>query len=164
MTWTPEYRAMYKQKVRDWYDEYKASIKCEHCGLPGDIWADKLQFHHPEPEHKTANVSSMVQWGWSIERIKREVDQCIPLCEDCHAKVHGFRNAEEMSPWKSASSNSGEELCRPARSAKEKRRTKQRIRGVRDSDANNADASMKSQPYELSSTRGPKPDRKQENP
>lgn len=131
MTWTPEYRMMYKQRVRDWYEDYKLSIECAHCHLPGNIWADKIQFHHKDPETKTANVSSMVQWGWSIERIQEEIDLCLPLCEDCHAKVHGFKSAEDMCPWRTTSS-SLEDPSPPVPDAKQKHRTLQRIRGMRE--------------------------------
>lgn len=145
MTWTPEYRAMYKQRVRDWYNDYKAEIKCAHCGLPGNIWPDKLQFHHSEPDSKVANVGSMVQWGWSIERIKEEIEKCTPLCEDCHAKIHGFRNAEDMSPWKKDTSSLRDEPYPAAQDVKLKHRSKKLTRGTTESGAQSAVPSMKSQ-------------------
>jgi len=56
--------------------------KCNECGYDGYA----LEFHHIIPEDKEHKISEM--WSYSWENIKRELDKCIILCSNCHAKHH----------------------------------------------------------------------------
>lgn len=74
-----------KQKIRDWLDQYKSSLKCSRCP---ETHPACLEFHHENPAEKDMAVSSGVDWGWSIERMMREIDKCVVLCANCHRKLH----------------------------------------------------------------------------
>jgi len=53
-----------------------------------------LSFHH-ENGDKTGNISDMVNRGYGIARIQKEIDKCSVLCLNCHAKLHGKKRDEE---------------------------------------------------------------------
>jgi len=58
-----------------------------------------LSFHHKNGD-KTGNISDMVNRGYSISRIQKEIDKCDVLCLNCHAKLHNKerqnkKNSEE---------------------------------------------------------------------
>lgn len=46
-----------------------------------------LSYHHTE-DNKEGNISDMVNRGYSLTRIQAEIDKCIILCLNCHAKLH----------------------------------------------------------------------------
>jgi hypothetical protein len=59
--------------------------KCNRCGFNKHIVA--LQFHHKD-DNKVANVSTMLQLGYSYERVKTEADKCELICANCHMIEH----------------------------------------------------------------------------
>ncbi len=67
----------------EWFQDYKKSLKCSKC--PENHPAC-LQFHHKKD--KLENVSNMVGRGWSRELILLEIEKCIVICANCHAKEH----------------------------------------------------------------------------
>lgn len=69
--------------VMNWFRTFKSSLKCSNC--PETHYAT-LQFHHTDPSKKDMNVSNMRYY--SIETIKKEIEKCIVLCANCHAKEH----------------------------------------------------------------------------
>jgi len=75
----------YKQNVRDWYNEYKETLKCEKCGESDAICLD---FHHENEKEFT--IAQAVSSNVSIERIKEEIKKCIVLCANCHRKIHFY--------------------------------------------------------------------------
>jgi len=74
-----------KQEIRVWFNEYKATLKCAYCSETDPACLD---FHHIDPSEKEINVPWAVDWGWGVERIKREIAKCIVLCANCHRKNH----------------------------------------------------------------------------
>ena len=58
--------------------------KCERCGYDKCIWA--LSFHHRDVSEKEFSLSQyrVMDWG----RIKRELDKCELVCENCHREIH----------------------------------------------------------------------------
>ena len=58
--------------------------KCQHCGYCKSHRA--LQFHHLNPAIKDRNFSGSN--GWSKERIRKELANCILLCANCHLEEH----------------------------------------------------------------------------
>ena len=57
---------------------------CSICGF--DTFKTALDVHHIDPRRKDPNFSG---WrGWSWERIKEELQNCVLLCKNCHAGVH----------------------------------------------------------------------------
>jgi len=65
-----------------------AYSECEECG---EDRHKCLQFHHPEKEEKTKNISEMVNDGFSLERIVEEIEKCEVLCANCHT-IHHIEN------------------------------------------------------------------------
>jgi hypothetical protein len=74
-----------KREIKVWLNQYKATLKCSRC--PENHPAC-LEFHHKRPSEKDINLSWAVSWGWSVERIQREIDKCVVLCANCHRKQH----------------------------------------------------------------------------
>lgn len=58
--------------------------KCSRCGY--DEFITALDVHHPNPEHKDPAWKNMRSWGW--ERIKKEINNCVLLCKNCHSGIH----------------------------------------------------------------------------
>ena len=59
--------------------------KCVECGY--GKYTGSLEIHHLNPETKDKHFSSMR--GWTKERILSEIKNCVLLCRNCHAEVHG---------------------------------------------------------------------------
>ena len=81
------------KKNRDWYVDYKSTLKCSNC--PENHPAC-LEFHHLDPKTKEISVSVLTGRTYSIEKIKREMRKCIVLCSNCHRKYH--YSLKESSP------------------------------------------------------------------
>lgn len=74
-----------KQEIRKWFDEYKSELQCVRCC---EAHPACLEFHHRDPKKKEIVVSKALDWGWSIERILKEIAKCDVLCANCHRKQH----------------------------------------------------------------------------
>lgn len=72
-----------KRKIRDWIIKHKKKSKCNTC--PETDWIC-LDFHHMRD--KDIAIGAVASYGWSIERIKKEIEKCIILCANCHRKLH----------------------------------------------------------------------------
>lgn len=70
-----------KKKIRA--VEYKGG-RCRVCKYSRCM--DALQFHHLDPSEKDFMLSRVGSWAW--ERIVRELDKCVLLCNRCHTEVH----------------------------------------------------------------------------
>lgn len=68
-----------------WLRNYKKSLSCVRCK---EYHPACLDFHHQDRNKKDASVSNMVSQGFAIKTIKIEIDKCIILCRNCHAKEH----------------------------------------------------------------------------
>ena len=71
--------------VKEWFENYKSTLKCSRCD---ESHIATLCFHHIDPSTKEMNVSETIGYRWSIKRIQKEIDKCIVLCANCHAKEH----------------------------------------------------------------------------
>ena len=74
-----------KKAIKAWFQEYKATHPCTHCGE--SAW-QCLDFHHVDPSQKETTLYKALQQCWSIERIMNEMAKCVVLCATCHRKVH----------------------------------------------------------------------------
>ena len=72
-----------KEKLRKEYYEWKRQFKCERCGYD-DFRA--LQFHHKA--NKEAEISNLLQKGFTLDKIKKEAEKCEVLCANCHQIEH----------------------------------------------------------------------------
>ncbi len=74
-----------KRKLHQWYEEYKATLACQHCG---ENHPATLVFHHRDPNEKELSVAQAVHDGWSVEHILNEIAKCDVLCINCHKRLH----------------------------------------------------------------------------
>lgn len=72
-------------RLKNWYKNIKIFKKCEKCG---EDHIACLEFHHINPLEKKFNISMAISWGWSKNKILKEMDKCIVLCSNCHKKEH----------------------------------------------------------------------------
>jgi hypothetical protein len=73
----------YKKEARKWWEEFKKQFQCEYCG---ESHPACLHFHHVNDDKE-----SCIAWligSASKEKVFKEIAKCIPLCANCHAKLH----------------------------------------------------------------------------
>ncbi len=76
-------RARVRREIaREWYKEYKSNLWCQRCGEDHPAC---LEFHHRDS--KKYEVSSMVNSGYSVASILKEIQKCDVLCANCHRKI-----------------------------------------------------------------------------
>jgi hypothetical protein len=76
-----EYNKKYKLKILEYYRELKEN---SFCGLCNETRISEQ--HHIFP--KNFSIYSGIKAGFSLTRIKAEVDLCTPLCPNHHRLVH----------------------------------------------------------------------------
>jgi len=64
-------------------NKYKETHPCVKCG---ESCVDCLDFHHLDPMQKDFTVSQ--RQNGSLTLLKEEVQKCIVVCRNCHAKIH----------------------------------------------------------------------------
>jgi hypothetical protein len=76
---TREARVQLKRKMV----AYKGN-RCELCGY--DQCLAVLSFHHLPNRQKTFSIAGNHGHSWA--RLRRELDKCVLLCQNCHAETH----------------------------------------------------------------------------
>lgn len=71
------------RNIYDIVDGYKGA-----CTLCGEDHIATLVFHHEDPKEKELSISIAMKYGWSVERLLKEIKKCVVLCCNCHAKLH----------------------------------------------------------------------------
>ena len=61
--------------------------KIKHPCSCGETEPCCLSYHH-ENDDKMWNISDMVNKGYGLKRLQTEINKCIVLCLNCHAKLH----------------------------------------------------------------------------
>lgn len=97
----------HKEQNKKIYLEYKKVFNCEICGYNKCI--DSIQFHHKTDEKnfefrkitkKIRDINSI-----SNNRIKKELDICMVICNNCHCEIHAdvefYENNKELILLKS---------------------------------------------------------------
>jgi hypothetical protein len=74
-----------KATIKRWFKDMKSSLKCNRCSEDNPAC---LEFHHSNPDEKEHIITQMVSCGWSVEKIKEEMEKCEVLCANCHRKEH----------------------------------------------------------------------------
>jgi len=72
-------------KTKEWFREYTKDDKCLVCSEAESVCID---YHHIFPEDKVKELSKLVNEMFSKEKILIELEKCVPLCANCHRKVH----------------------------------------------------------------------------
>ena len=81
-----------RHKNKQKYDEIKSKAKCEICSFSD--WR-ALQYHHLDRDDKTLEVSNMINRGFAIEKIKKEMAKCQCICANCH-QIHHHEERKEI--------------------------------------------------------------------
>lgn len=81
LVWRRKRRAM----LATWLKNYKKDLFCVKCN---ENHPACLDFHHLNGQEKDNPIANMISEGYSIENITKEINKCIILCRNCHAKVH----------------------------------------------------------------------------
>lgn len=74
-----------RDKLSEWLRTYKANLSCEKCS---ESHPSCLDFHHINSATKEGTISNMISEGYSTKTILSEIEKCIILCKNCHAKIH----------------------------------------------------------------------------
>lgn len=74
--------AKWKVKFRLWWTEYKKQFSCK-CGESHQAC---IEFHHPD-NNKEAGIADLIGYNCK-SRILKEIAKCIPMCSNCHKKLH----------------------------------------------------------------------------
>ena len=85
-----------KAAIHEYIQGIKNQLYCADCG---ERHPATLQFHHRNSEDKTFAIGKAVNRGFSLDRIKKEMQKCIVLCANCHAIRHyNMRENNQPSP------------------------------------------------------------------
>lgn len=72
-----------RKEFQKWWQEYKSNYSCSECG---ESHVSCIQFHHVD-DNKEGAVSELVN-KTSKKIILKELSKCVPLCANCHCKLH----------------------------------------------------------------------------
>jgi hypothetical protein len=82
-------------ELQTWFAEYRATLKCTLCP---ESHPATIDFHHADPSEKDVNIANAIGNGWSKKRILREIAKCLPLCSNCHRKLHYRERETKQAP------------------------------------------------------------------
>jgi hypothetical protein len=85
------HRMKRRARNQEFARQYLKEHPCVDCGND-DIRV--LDFDHRRA--KIRNVTSGIHKGWTLERLKEEMDKCDVRCKNCHA----IRHMEENNCWR----------------------------------------------------------------
>lgn len=88
-----------KDKIQA-YMESRGGAQCSRCGY--DRYVGALDFHHRDPAQKDPTWSR----GWSLDKLKKELDKCDIVCANCHREIHAEMRGDTL--WVGGSSPSGQ--------------------------------------------------------
>lgn len=77
-----------RSRNKNYVREYLSTHPCVDCGEKDVI---VLEFDHVRGE-KSSDISRAVNAGWSLERIKQEIEKCEVRCANCHRRITHKRN------------------------------------------------------------------------
>ena len=78
----------WKKYSKDSYNKISELIinwKSEGCLICGDKRHYVIDAHHMDPSTKSFSIGERIQ---SINKIKKELKKCVPICKNCHAELH----------------------------------------------------------------------------
>jgi hypothetical protein len=76
--------AEYRKNVRDMISRFKSS----GCLVCGELEPVCLCAHHLNPDTKDFSLGNAARWKMGSKRVALELEKCVCLCHNCHAKVH----------------------------------------------------------------------------
>lgn len=79
-------RKLFYKGIAKKFQDLKSLLSCELCT---ESSPECLDFHHVDSTKKEQCISQLVRYSWS--KIVKELKKCIPLCSNCHKKIHSNR-------------------------------------------------------------------------
>lgn len=76
-----------------WYLKWRDSLPCACCGFKAGV---AMEFHHRDPRQKKFQISRAIYTDVPLNRIRKELEKCDPLCANCHKIVHSQFNFQQM--------------------------------------------------------------------
>lgn len=77
------------KKNKEFISEYLSNNSCVDCGEKDII---VLEFDHIND--KKYNIADMIQTGYSLATIKKEIDKCEVRCANCHRRITHLRRTQ----------------------------------------------------------------------
>lgn len=74
-----------KKEIGEWFNKYRETLSCSACG---ENHPATLDFHHKDKSSKDFAINILVHNGYSLSRIKKEMEKCQVVCANCHRKIH----------------------------------------------------------------------------
>ena len=94
----PEFKRKHLARVKKNTLRYRTTaasvildFKRNGCLLCGESDPCCVSAHHVKPEEKSFDIGELQSGGHSPDTISAELKKCVPLCENCHRKVHAGR-------------------------------------------------------------------------
>lgn len=85
-TYQRERNTIYQRRKRD---KSRSRFPKPPCVVCGESFQQALDWHHRDPETKSFPISTAIAGRTrSEEEILAEIDKCVCLCKNCHAKFH----------------------------------------------------------------------------
>ena len=82
-------------EIRNWFRRYKSTLSCTSCGINHPA---VLQFHHQIRADKSFTIGDVASRASSLKQITEEIEKCVVLCVNCHAKLH-WREIHRTDDW-----------------------------------------------------------------
>jgi hypothetical protein len=81
-------RTARKRKKIQALNEYKSTLKCSICGQSFSDHPSVMEFHHTGKDPKAGTIGTIIGGNPSSRRLQAELAKCIPVCANCHRKLH----------------------------------------------------------------------------
>jgi len=88
-----------REKRAKWYQDYKRNLKCSMCGKSFPDYPEVIDLHHEgdRAESQDQRISELVTSNAPLPRVKAELAKCIPLCANCHRRLHDSERKEQWA-------------------------------------------------------------------
>jgi len=92
-----QHKKSYEKRNKEFITRVRKKLHCLKCELK--VWY-LIEFHHLDPKTKEIGVTNLQYNAYSIERIKKEIRKCVPLCRNCHAEYHHLERNKIITTFK----------------------------------------------------------------
>lgn len=75
-----------RRKRQRWFQE--EVMKNVVCMLCSEDCSACIDWHHKDPSKKDFAISQLIKRTTKKDRILEEIKKCVPVCANCHRKVH----------------------------------------------------------------------------
>jgi len=86
------YKKISKKRNKDFVIDYLLKHPCIDCS-ESDIVV--LDFDHVKDD-KIMNIADAINNGWSIEKLKTEIEKCVIRCANCHRRITHLRRHSSL--------------------------------------------------------------------